>query len=123
MCLSYVMGSKLPFKQRQKGSIYIDLLKGRLLPEATIVVTSCPSVSADLWSLCQHNIHRHLEVIGFTKADIKQFAKSVFSGDILTSFLAYITSNPPLHGMMYIPLNAVIVALIYQDSYGTGTYW
>ena len=112
---------ELPFKQRQKGSIYIDLLKGRLLPEATIVVTSCPSVSADLWSLCQHNIHRHLEVIGFTKADIKQFAKSVFSGDILTSFLAYITSNPPLHGMMYIPLNAVIVALIYQDSYGTGT--
>ena len=112
---------ELPFKQRQKGSIYIELIKGRLLPEATIVVTSRPSVSADLWSLCQHNIHRHLEVIGFTKADIKKFAKSVFSGDILVEFLSYVTSNPPLHGMMYIPLNAVIVALIYQHSYDTGT--
>ena len=30
---------ELPFKQRQKGSIYIDLIKGRLLPEAIIVVT------------------------------------------------------------------------------------
>ena len=91
------------------------------LPEATIIVTSRPSVSADLWSLCQHNIDRHLEVIGFTKEDIKRFAESVFSGDILTGFLSYITSNPPIYGMMYIPLNAVIVALIYKDSYDTDT--
>ena len=112
---------ELPHNQRQEGSVYIDLLKGRLLPEATIIVTSCPSVSADLWRLCQHNIHRHLEVIGFTKEDIKQFAESVFSGTILAEFLSYITSNPPIYGMMYIPLNAVIVALIYKDSYDTNT--
>ena len=112
---------ELPREQRQEGSVYIDLLKGRLLPEAAIIVTSRPSVSADLWSLCQHNIHRHLEVIGFTKEDIKRFAESVFSGDILAGFLSYITSNPPIYGMMYIPLNAVIVALIYQDSYDTDT--
>ena len=112
---------ELPREQRQEGSVYIDLLKGRLLPEATIIVTSRPSVSADLWRLCQHSIHRHLEVIGFTKEDIKQFAESVFSGDILAGFLSYITSNPPIYGMMYIPLNAVIIALIYQDSYDTDT--
>ena len=112
---------ELPREQRQEGSVYIDLLKGRLLPEATIIVTSRPSVSADLWRLCQHNIHRHLEVIGFPKEYIKQFAESVFSGDILAGFLSYITSNPPIYGMMYIPLNAVIVALIYQDSYDTDT--
>ena len=34
---------------------------------------------------CQHNIHMHLEVI-FTKEDIKRFAQSVFSGDILAEF-------------------------------------
>ena len=110
---------ELPHEQRQVGSVYIDLLKGRLLAEATIIVTSRPSVSAELWSLCQHNIDRHLEVLGFTKEDITRFAKSVFSGDILTGFLSYITINPPIHGMMYIPLNAVIVALIYQDRYDT----
>ena len=112
---------ELPREQRQEGSVYIDLLKGRLLPEATIIVTSRPSVSADLWRLFQHNIHRHLEVIGFTKEHINRFAESVFSGDILAEFLSYITSNPPIYGMMYIPLNAVIVALIYQDSYDTDT--
>ena len=110
---------ELPHEQRQEGSVYIDLLKGRLLAEATIIVTSRPSVSAELWRLCQHNIDRHLEVIGFTREDIKRFAESVFSGDILAGFLSYITSNPPIYSMMYIPLNAVIVALIYQDSFDT----
>ena len=112
---------ELPREQRQEGSVYVDLLKGRLLPEATIIVTSRPSVSAELWSLCQHNIDRHLEVIGFTKKDIERYAESVFTGDILAGFLSYITSNPPIYGMMYIPLNAVFVALIYQDNYDTDT--
>ena len=110
---------ELPYEQQQEDSVYIELIKGRVLPEATIIVTSRPSVSADLLSLCQHNIHMHLEVIGFTKVDIKQFAESVFSENILAGFLSYITSNPPIYGMMYIPLNAVIVALIYQDTYDT----
>ena len=108
---------ELPHEQRQEGSVYIKLLKRRLLAEATIIVTSRPSVIADLWILCQHNIDRHLEVIGFTKKDIEWFAESLFSGDILEGFLSYITSNPPIHGMMYIPLNAVFVAMIYQDRY------
>ena len=112
---------ELPHEQQQEGSVYIELLKGRLLPEAAIIVTSRPSASASLWSLCQHNIDRHLEVIGFTKEDIKRFAESVFSGDILEGFLSYITSNPPIYDMMYIPLNAVIVALVYQDSHVTDT--
>ena len=112
---------ELPREQRQEGSVYLDLLKGKLLPEATVIVTSRPSVSANIWTLCQHNIDRHLEVIGFTKEDIKRFAESVFSEDIFTGFLSYITSNPPVYGMMYIPLNAVIVALIYRNSYDTNT--
>ena len=41
---------ELPNEKKQKGSVYIhlELLKSRLLPEATITVTStsCPSVSA-----------------------------------------------------------------------------
>ena len=45
----------------------------------------------------------------------------MFSGDILAGFLTYITNNPPIYGMMYIPLNSVFVALIYQERYNTDT--
>ena len=68
---------ELPHKQRQEGSIYIDLLKGWLLPEATIIVTSRPSASAELCNLFNHNIDRRLMVIGFTKKHIEHFAESV----------------------------------------------
>ena len=103
---------ELPHEQRQEGSVYIELLKGRLLPEATTIVSSRPSVSADLWRLCQHNIHRHLEVIGFTKEEIKQFAESVFSGDILAGFLSYITSNP----LTTIPGAVELMANVHSTS-------
>ena len=112
---------ELPCEQKKSGSVYMQLIKGTVLPEASVIITSRPSASADLQSLCQHNIDRRLEVIGFTKENIERFAQSVFSArsDILEGFLSYVTSNPPIHGIMYIPLNAAIVALIYQDEYET----
>ena len=91
-------------------------MKGRLLPESTIIVSSRPSVM--LWWQCQHNIDRCLEVLG---DKIHWYAESIFSGDILQGFLSYIKSNPSIYGMMYIPLNAVIVALTYKYSYDVET--
>ena len=45
---------------------------------------------------------------------IKEFAESRLRGDALESFLSYITSNPLIYGMMYIPLNAVIISLAFN---------
>ena len=112
---------ELPREQRQKESVYIQLIKGRELPEATIIITSRPSVSADLRKLCRHNIDRRLEILGFTGEDVVKYAKSVFneSETQRAAFLQYINGNPIIKGMMYLPLNAVIVAMIFKDSYGT----
>ena len=112
---------ELPSEQREKDSVYIELIRGMLLPEATVIVTSRPSVSADLWSQCQNYIDKHLEILGFTKKKINEYAESVCSGDALQRFMSYITNNPPIYGMMYIPLNAVIVALTYKHSYDVET--
>ena len=112
---------ELPQEQRQEGSVYIDLLQGKLLQKATVIVTSRPSASSDIWRYCEKKTIRHLEIVGFTETEIEQFAKSVFSGAILKNFLSYITSTPHIYGMMYIPLNAVIVAQIYQDHYNATT--
>ena len=111
---------ELPRAQRQESSVYMDLIRGMLLPEATVILTSRPSVSTDLEDN-KRKIDRHFEIMGFSKEDIKRFAETIFSGDILASFLSYITSNPPIHSMMYIPLNAIIVALTFLDSYDTNT--
>ena len=36
-----------------------------------------------------------------------------------TAFLQYINGDPIIKGMMYLPLNAVIIAMIFKDNYGT----
>ena len=109
---------ELPREERQADSVFIKLIRGKVLPEAKIIVTSRPSVSADLWSQCQHSINSHLEVIGFTRQKVNEYAESIFSGEKLKGFKAWI-NNPklPIYGLMHHPLNATIVALTYKDSY------
>ena len=58
---------ELPREQYQTSSVYIELVEGVLLPEATIIVTSRPSVTDSLLIYCQYNIDRHIEILGFTK--------------------------------------------------------
>ena len=97
---------ELPQGQRQEGSVYmyIDLLQGKLLQKATVIVTSRPSASSDIWRYCEKKTIRHLEIVGFiTVTDIEQFAKNAFSGDILKSFLSYNQQSPYLRHNVYSP--------------------
>ena len=112
---------ELPCEQRQKNSVYIQLVKALVLPEATVIITSRPSVSADFIHLCQRNIDKRLEILGFTGEQVTEYSKSVFSEskEQCTAFLQYINGDPIIKGMMYLPLNAVIIAMIFKDNYGT----
>ena len=114
---------ELPHEQQREGSVYVQLIKGDLLSEATVIVTSRPSVSADLMSLCQRNIDRRLEIVGFTKDRIDDFSRSVFSDSKQISFQRYINGNPFIKGMMYLPLNAVFVASIFKYNYDDDSHY
>ena len=109
---------ELPDEQRKKGSVYIDLIEHKeLLPEATVIITSRPSVSAYL----KKYLDKRLEILGFTEAKIEAFARSVNFKDSKThdNFLEYINGNPFIKGMMYLPLNAVFVASIFEVHHRT----
>ena len=105
---------ELPIGLR-KDSFFTKLIRGLHLPACTVLITSRPSASADLQK-CIKN-YKHIEVIGFTKKKIEQYAKSMLSNepDILEDFLRYVFENPPICGMMYIPLNSAIVLHIYRE--------
>ena len=111
---------ELPHHQ-QVSNFYVCLFSGELLPKATVIVTTRPSVSVDFKRVIGQNIDRELEITGFTEEGIMEFAKSIFSTAALDHFLSYIRSNPPIYSMMYLPLSAVIVAKIYEESYKTDT--
>ena len=106
---------------KQESNFYVRLFSGELLPAATVIVTTRPSASDVFRKVIYQDIDRELEIIGFTKNGIMEFAKSIFSTAVLGGFLSYIQNNPPIYSMMYLPLSAVIVAKIYEESYKTDT--
>ena len=107
---------ELPAKLRS-SSFIVELIQGKHLPACTVVVTSRPSATADLL-FSGTQINKRIEILGFTHERIKQYAESMLSDepDVLEDFLRYISNNPAIHGMMYIPLNSAIVLAIYKAN-------
>jgi hypothetical protein len=100
----------------RKDSFFTKLIRGIYLPACTVLVTSRPSASADLLPCIKD--YKHVEILGFTKEKIQQYAESMLNDQpkLLEDFRKYISDNPPIRGMMYIPLNSAIVLEIYKRN-------
>ena len=115
---------ELPISLRHQD-LLIKLLKGEALPKCSVLVTSRPSATRDLFRDCRPQIQRHVEILGFTQESVKDYAYSVFSSEpeLLSDFLVYVSAsqNPALNSLMYIPLNAAIMVEIYRSSRRKGS--
>ena len=106
------------------NNFLIKLITGRVLPESTVLVTTRPSATATLF-LHEPHVDRRIEILGFTQGQVKKFASDAFSDykeDVLENFLKYIeaSKNPAINSLMYIPLNAAIIAEIYKSNHKIG---
>ena len=106
----------------RETSPVMKVIKGTFLPRSTIVLTSRPSVTADLQPFLESVNAKHIEVVGFAETDIQSCAKQVFGSgsDILARFDAYLSANPLVKGMMYNPLNCAIILEVYQATAESG---
>ena len=109
---------ELPEKLRTESSVFLDVITGRELPEATVLITSRPWASEFLHRECKRHISQHIEILGFTKANIQSYLASTIPDDpsLLADLKKYISCYPHIHSMMYIPLNSVIVVEVYRNS-------
>ena len=86
---------ELPHSLRHQG-LLLKLLKGEVLPNCSVLVTSRPSATDDLLMACSpHNIRRHVEILGFTQECVRDYASSVFVSEpeALKDFLTYISAS------------------------------
>ena len=109
---------ELPEEMRIENSIFLDVITGRELPEATILVTSRSWASEFLHRECKKHISQHIEILGFTKDNIMSYLESTTSNDpsLLASLKQYISCYPHINSAIYIPLNAAIVVEVYRNS-------
>ena len=109
---------ELPDDLRTKNSVFLDVITGRELPEATVLITSRPWASKFLHWQCKRHISQYIEILGFTKEDIQSYLESATADDpsLLTGLKKYISCYPHINNLMYIPLNCAIVVEVYENS-------
>ena len=109
---------ELPEELRSESSIFLDVITGRDLPEATVLITSRPWASEFLHRECKENISQHIEILGFTKGNIQFYLESTIPNDpsLLADLKKYISCYPHINSLMYIPLNSTIVVEVYRNS-------
>ena len=109
---------ELSEKLRTESSVFLDVITGSELPEATVLITSRPWASEFLRRECKENISQHIEILGFTKENIQSYLKSTIPNDpsLLADLKKYISCYPHIGSLMYIPLNSAIVVEVYRNS-------
>ena len=94
-------------------SLFFKLISGRLLPEATILVTSRPTAN-EFYS--KFRFDRTVEIIGFTQERIKEYVTKFCQGhqryDYESKIWNHIESSSDLLHSCYIPVNCFIVVTI-----------
>ena len=96
------------------GSIFTRLLAGTDLPDATILVTSRPSATVQLWKKWKQRITRHVEILGFTEDNITAYVASILDRQQLPAFNTYLCTAPSIRQLMYIPLHSGIIVELYR---------
>ena len=109
---------ELPEELRTESSVFLDVITGRELPEATVLITSRPWASEFLHRECKDHISQHIEILGFTKDDIQFYLENTVPNDpsLLADLKKYISCYPHIGSLMYIPLNSAIVVEVYRNS-------
>ena len=109
---------ELPENLRSRKSIFLDIITGRELPEATVLITSRPWASEFLRRQYRRQISQHIEILGFTKANIRSYLESTTANDplLLAGLKQYISCYPHINSLMFIPLNSAIVVQVYRNS-------
>lgn len=99
----------------KKQSLYLQIIEGTVLRKCTVVTTSRQYASE---GLLQHNfVHRHVEILGFTEAEIEKcITTSITDEHKATELIQLLQQRQDLTCLCYIPLVCVIVIHVFMEA-------
>ena len=114
---------ELDHEQREKASVFLDLIHGRILPFSTIFITSRPWASEHLRENFGHRITQHVEILTSAKDQIEHYISKAEADTQSSLFAAkfsdYLSSNPVITAAMYTPITAKLAAEVFNWSQHT----
>ena len=99
------------------SALYVKLVKGKLLPGATVLTTSRPDAVQSIAHLAAKHFDRKVEIMGFTPKKIEEYVQQRFAhdeerGDKIWS---HISANLGLWSLCYIPVNTYIICSLLEE--------
>ena len=110
----------LPHSSREDKSVFMMLVSGKLLPFATIIVTSRPWATKAIRLNHGDCIYQHIEILGFTSDQVTDYIESTIPQHMVSELVSYLKRYPQIRAGMYIPLNSAIVVGVYQENHENG---
>ena len=106
---------ELGFKERFQDSLFLDIIKGKKLHRCTVVVTSRPYASENLYK----SVNRHIEVLGFRETEIHNCIMHNISNENeeeAKKLINMLQERLDIVSLCYIPLNCAIMLYVYKES-------
>ena len=93
-------------------SIILSLIEQTKLQECSIIITSRPTSTANLYLL----VSSRVEILGFTKDELRDYFSDCLQQNTedVESLLLRIKGSPVLEGSCYLPLNASILVHLFK---------
>ena len=103
---------ELPPRHRSETSFFFSIILGDQLPNASIMVTSRPTVTSDLYDYMDE---RHIEVLGFSPPQIEEYVRE-HAKSKAKSVLEHLNKFPNLRALAHIPLTLAIICRLARDQ-------
>jgi hypothetical protein len=105
-------------------TIYLKLLKDKLLPGATIITTSRHDTAERIRNVFKIQFHARLELLGFTERAIKDYVKTCCQSETTDvadincdKIWKTIENNPEFLSLCYIPATCDLVCLTLKECF------
>ena len=106
---------ELSYEDRTQNSLFLDIIRGDVFPNCSVLVTSRPYASDYLQQL--QSVNRHVEVLGFTEEQIKHcIIENIPDKPKAVKLIQTLKERLDIASLCYIPLNCAIVLYVYEKE-------
>ena len=98
----------------QKYSFIVNIINGRVLPEAIVVITSRPTATVSL----HDQVDRRIDILGLPKEERDKYILQVFnnSPEKKDKLERYLKQQPVINGLCFVPLHLAILLYLFQQG-------
>ena len=98
----------------QKNSFIMNIIKGVILPEAMVVITSRPTATVSL-----HNrVDRRIDILGLPKEERDKYIALIFrnSPEKKEELNKYLKQQPVINGLCFVPLHLAVLLYLFKQG-------